>query len=185
MEIKKCLALRSLSSCKHKKRWLWVWTWMRWMLPEMTDWLLNCPYTGAWWENELNALGKWLELQLLPLRETGFCSACSSRNARLEAAMFGDGLVLVTSGDISCFRQSAWDWRGSEVVTGRVRKIKANDEHEWNLKTRVTRQQQTESERSQGCVRDADSKTQHVEDFVPSLCVCVWGGGSKGIIAII
>ena len=67
----------------------------------------------------MKVLGKWLELllllQLLPT-DTGFCSACSSTNARLDAAaMFGEGLVLVTSGDISCFRQSGRDCRGSEV----------------------------------------------------------------------
>lgn len=95
---------------------------MRWRatLPEIMDWLLNCPYAGAWWENELKVLEKWLELLLLPLQllltETGFCSACRSTNARLGAAMFGEGLVLVTSGDISCFRHSGRVWRGSEVV---------------------------------------------------------------------
>lgn len=68
-------------------------------------------------------LGKWLELLQLLLTETGFCSACSSANARLDAAMFGEGLVLVTSGDISCFRQSGSACRGSEVVaaSGQVR----------------------------------------------------------------
>lgn len=67
-------------------------------------------------------LGKWLELPqqllllLLLVTEMGFCSACSSTNARLGAAMFGEGLVLVTSGDISCFRQSGRACGGSEVV---------------------------------------------------------------------
>lgn len=68
----------------------------------------------------MKALGKWLALpQLLPpllLTETGFCSACSSANGRLDAAMFGEGLVLVTSGDISCFRQSGRGCRGSEAT---------------------------------------------------------------------
>lgn len=81
----------------------------------------------------MKALGKWLELPQLVLTETetGFCSACSSTNARLDAAMFGDGLVLVTSGDISCFRQSGRDCRGSEVVTAGVQvgeKIKIKNE---------------------------------------------------------
>lgn len=64
----------------------------------------------------MKALGKWLELLQLLLTETGLCSACSSTNARLDAAMFGEGLVLVTSGDISCFRQRGRDCRGSEVA---------------------------------------------------------------------
>lgn len=73
----------------------------------------------------MKALGKWLELlplQLLLLTEMGFCSACSSTNARLEAAMFGEGLVLVTSGDISCFRQSGRVCTGSEVVGASVQR---------------------------------------------------------------
>ena len=82
----------------------------------------------------MKALGKWLELPQLLLTETGFCSACSSTNARLDAAMFGEGLVLVTSGDISCFRQSGRGCRGSEVVTGASvqvgEKMKTNGEHE-------------------------------------------------------
>lgn len=80
-------------------------------------------------------LGKWLELPQLLLTETGFCSACSSTNARLDAVMFGEGLVLVTSGDISCFRQSGRDCRGSEVVTASGQadeKMKRNGE--WNYK---------------------------------------------------
>lgn len=64
-------------------------------------------------------LGKWLaltpQLLLLLLTERGFCSACSSANARLDVAMFGEGLVLATSGDSSCFRQSGRGCRGSEV----------------------------------------------------------------------
>lgn len=80
-------------------------------------------------------LGKWLALPQLLLTETGFCSACSSRNARLDAAMFGEGLVLVTSGDISCFRHSGRGCRGSEVVmaSGQAgEKVKTNGEHERN-----------------------------------------------------
>lgn len=63
-----------------------------------------------------------MELPQLVLTETetGFWSACRSTNARLDAAMFGEGLVLVTSGDISCFRQSGRDCRGSELVTASV-----------------------------------------------------------------
>lgn len=62
------------------------------------------------------ALGKWLELLQLLLTETGFCKACSSTKARFDDAMFGEGLVLVTSGEISCFRQSGRVCSGSEVV---------------------------------------------------------------------
>lgn len=63
-------------------------------------------------------LGKWLEVpqQLLP--PPGFCSACSSANGRFEVTMFGEGLVLVTSGDISCFRHSGRACGGSEVADG-------------------------------------------------------------------
>lgn len=72
--------------------------------------------------------------QLLLLTETGFCS---STNARL-GAIFGEGLVLVTSGDISCFRQSGRGCRGSEVgggaVAGQVRKWKTKMVNEWNAK---------------------------------------------------
>ncbi len=80
----------------------------------------------------MKALGKWLEwLQLLPT-ETGFCSDCSSTNARLDAAMFGEGLVLVTSGDISCFKQSGRDCRGSEVVTAGVQRGEGGgNENKW------------------------------------------------------
>lgn len=90
----------------------------------------------------MKVLGKWLELpQLLLLTETGFCSACSSANARLDAAMFGEGLVLVTSGDISCFRQSGRACRGSEVVAASGQageEMKTNGEHEWNDKLRMS-----------------------------------------------
>ena len=76
-----------------------------------------------------------LLLQLL-LTETGFCSVCSSTNARLDAAKFGEGLVLVTSGDISCFRQSGSVCRGSEAARAGERqvdeKMETNGEHEWN-----------------------------------------------------
>jgi len=78
-------------------------------------------------------------LQLL-LTETGFCSACRSTNARLDAAMFGEGLVLVTSGDISCFRQSGRVCRGSKVVRAGVQQggeiMEANGEREWKHKHR-------------------------------------------------
>ena len=57
-------------------------------------------------ENELKVWWwKWLEL--LQLTETGLCSACSSMKAQLEAAILGEELVLVTYGEISCFRHSA------------------------------------------------------------------------------
>ncbi|TNN81155.1 hypothetical protein EYF80_008489 [Liparis tanakae] len=56
----------------------------------------------------------------LLLTDTGFCSACRSTKARLDNAMFGEGLVLVTSGDISCFRQSGSGCRDSEGVTAGV-----------------------------------------------------------------
>lgn len=96
----------------------------------------------------MKALGKWLELlllllplQLLPLTEMGFCSACSSTKARLQAAMFGEGVVLVTSGDISCFRQSGRVCTGSEVARASVQRVgkeikkqnkaKTNGEHGW------------------------------------------------------
>lgn len=90
----------------------------------------------------MKALGKWLALllQLLPLlTEMGFCSACSSTKARFDAAMFGEGLVLVTSGDISCFRQSGRVCRGSEVVRASVQwrvgdKMKTSGEHEGKYK---------------------------------------------------
>lgn len=58
-----------------------------------------------------------MELLQLLLTETGFCSACSSTNARLGVVMFGEELVLVAFGDISCFRQTGRGCRGSEVVT--------------------------------------------------------------------
>lgn len=83
----------------------------------------------------MKVFGKWLKLPQLLLTETGFCSACSSTNARLDAVMFGEGLVLVTSGDISCFRQSGRDCRGSEVVTASGQadeRMKRNGE--WNYK---------------------------------------------------
>lgn len=95
----------------------------------------------------MKALGKWLELllllplQLLPLTEMGFCSVCSSTKARLQAAMFGEGVVLVTSGDISCFRQSGRVCTGSEVARASVQRVgkeikkqnktKRNGEHGW------------------------------------------------------
>lgn len=50
----------------------------------------------------------------------GFCSACSSANGRLGGAMFGEGLVLVTSGDISCFRHSGRACGGSEAAGART-----------------------------------------------------------------
>ena len=56
-----------------------------------------------------------MELLQLLLIDTGACSDCSSRKAEL-ATTFGEGLVLVTSGDISCFRQSGRGCRGSEVA---------------------------------------------------------------------
>lgn len=34
--------------------------------------------------------------------------------------MLGEGLVLVTSGDISCFRHSGRAWGGSEAAAGRA-----------------------------------------------------------------
>lgn len=157
---------------------------MRWMapLPEMIDWLLNCPYTGAWWENELKALGKWLEwLQLLPT-ETGFCSACSSMNARLDAAMFGEGLVLVTSGDISCFKQSGRDCRGSEVVTAGVQRgwgwveMKTNGEHEWNYKLGSKKSEWNVKNKQR--VSGFRTLSQHAEGFKGQ----VLDDGSKGII---
>lgn len=80
-------------------------------------------------------------MELLPqpllLTETGFCS---STNARL-GAMFGEGLVLVTSGDISCFRQRGRACRCSEVgvgggqpMAGQVGKWKTKRVNEWNGK---------------------------------------------------
>lgn len=67
----------------------------------------------------MKVLGKWLELpQQLP--PPGFCSACSSANGRLGGAMFGEGLVLVTSGDISCFRHSGRACGGSEAAGGQM-----------------------------------------------------------------
>jgi len=103
----------------------------------------------------LKALGKWLELLQLLLTDTGFCSACRSTNARLDNAMFGEGLVLVTSGDISCFRHSGRGCRDSEGVTAGVQvgeKMKTNGEHEWNHKLRVECQKQTKSEWFQDAV---------------------------------
>lgn len=93
----------------------------------------------------MKALGKWLELLQLLL---GFCSACSSTNARLEAAaMLGEGLVLVTSGDISCLRQSGMGWRWSEWVAasrqGRAGPgwMKTKGEHEWRMSENVQNKQ--------------------------------------------
>lgn len=155
-----------------------VWTWMRWMpaLPDMIGWLLNCPYTGAWWENELKVLGKWLELpQLLLLTETGFCSACSSANARLDAAMFGEGLVLVTSGDISCFRQSGSACRGSEVVVASGQAGWGSENKRW---TWVERQWVSEMSK----MKKKTKKSEWLQDG--GALVCVWlesACGSKGI----
>lgn len=124
------------------KECITAWTWIHecdGCSPDMMDWLLNCPYTGAWWENELKVLGKWLaltpQLLLLLLTERGFCSACSSANARLDVAMFGEGFVLATSGDISCFRQSGRGCRGSEVGdsqwAGRWENENKENDEEW------------------------------------------------------
>ena len=117
----------------------------------------------------MKALGKWLELLQLLLTETGFCSDCSSTNARLDAAIFGEGLVLVTSGDISCFRQSGRDCRGSEVVAASAQvgeRMKMNGEHEWNVKLKVKCQKhkrewlQDTGTVVQQSIKDADGKSQ-------------------------
>lgn len=55
--------------------------------------------------------------------------------------------MLVTSGDISCFRQSGRGCRGSEAARVRVgEKMKRNGEHERSDKLKVKCQKQTKSE---------------------------------------
>lgn len=167
---------------------------MRWIpaLPEMIDWLLNCPYTGAWWENELKALGKWLELLLqLLLTGMGFCSACSSTNARLDAAaIFGEGLVLVTSGDISCFRQSGRDCRGSEVFTASVQGGQAGGwEHEnnWWMWVEVKCNKKTQKKQKNEDWVASGHLCNSLKDIYESACwgiqLCAWLR-SKGIITL-
>lgn len=61
-------------------------------------------------------------------------------NGTLGVAMFGEELVLVASGDISCFRQSGRGCSGSKVDAADLQgggKMETNGERECN-KTQVS-----------------------------------------------
>lgn len=85
--------------------------------------------------------------------------------------MFGEGLVLVTSGDISCFRQSGSGCRDSEGGdSGRAGgwqngKRMANVNGTTNLRVKCQETEKKKSERPCNRLTDADAKRRRVESF--------------------